>query len=80
MAPLYSGAVLAIVSATFLYLGEHLKEAKGLLVGRRQRCDEAALLPRAPEEHAAPPAAPHGAAARLQAAGLPARGPASPVC
>lgn len=68
--------IYAIVT---LYLWEHLKEAERLLMGLRQWGDEAALFPCAPKEHASPPDAPHGAAARLQAARLPTCRPTSPV-
>lgn len=44
-----------------------------------QNGDGAAPRTGAAEKHAAPSEAPHGIAIRLQAAGLPARRPASPI-
>lgn len=60
-------------------LREELKEAEGLLVGLGQGDDGAAPIPRASEMHTLPAEAPHSVAARVQAAGLPTRRPASPV-
>lgn len=61
------------------YLGEQLKEAKGLLMRLWQRRDGAAPLTGAAEKHTAPAKAPHGVAVWLQAARLPTGGPPSPV-
>lgn len=46
----------------------------------RQVGDGAAIALCAGEKHAATAKAPHGSAVRIQAAGLPTRRPASPVC
>lgn len=48
-------------------------------MGLRQGGDGAAPAPRAPEQHTLPPQAPNGAAARVQAAGLPTRRPSHPI-
>lgn len=48
------------------------------MVGLGQGGDEAASVQRAAEEHTPPAEAPHGVAARLQAAGLPTRRPCFP--
>ena len=61
-----------------LYLWEQLKEAEGLLVGLGQGNDGAASAPRAAEKHTLATEAPHGVAARVQAAGLPTCRSASP--
>lgn len=60
------------------HLGQQLQEAERLPMGLRQRGDGAAPGARAPEQHALAAQAPHGAAAGVHAAGLPAGGASFP--
>lgn len=49
-------------------------------MGHGQGGDEATPLPCAAEKHTSPAEAPNCVAVRIQAAGLPTRRPASPIC